>query len=175
MEPENFIPFLTVTSIVEGGVEHSTIDNHGHKSYLDMLFTVEQKRTPIALAQDRQREREDYERAVRLFIPQEEPIKERRKGGKPKLSPEKQEERMQLYDQGLNDCQMAQILDITQSAVYCWRQRNGLKENGYNRHFHDWDKILPLAEEKLKQGQSKHSIARELGIPRSTLTKKMKG
>lgn len=42
---------------------------------------------------------------------------------------EKEEERLALYNQGLNDYEIADIQRISQSTVYQWRKKNGLKKN----------------------------------------------
>ena len=42
-------------------------------------------------------------------------------------------ETLDLYEQGLNDRQIAKILGCSQFTVFEWRKRHGLKPNGRNK------------------------------------------
>ena len=70
--------------------------------------------------------------------------------------------RLDLYRQGMNDMQIANILGVGSTAIYKWRKKNGLKAN----HIREVkDNRVELYRKKMSDGQ----IAKELGIKREAV------
>lgn len=72
--------------------------------------------------------------------------------------------RLELYKQGLNDSAIADIIGISQEAVSAWRRRQGLPPNKKRRYMAD--KRFELHA----QGLTDEEIAERVGVRTETIT-----
>ena len=94
-------------------------------------------------------------------------------------------ERMKLYEQGLADCEIAEIQGVTTSSVHTWRRKRGLTANFsraiseeeenrrmelYNRGFTD----SQMAKEIGKSFQTAYEWRKKKGLSRNTKEEKLK-
>ncbi len=49
------------------------------------------------------------------------------------ISAEENEQRMQLYNMGLSDYEIGEVLYLSFNAIFRWRKKRGLPCNGYRR------------------------------------------
>lgn len=56
-------------------------------------------------------------------------MSELKKRGRPELPLEEHERRLKLWEQGLNDQKMAEILYIDPRCICLWRNKHGLAKN----------------------------------------------
>jgi DNA-directed RNA polymerase specialized sigma24 family protein len=82
--------------------------------------------------------------------------------GKPKIDVE---ELIKLYNEGLNDREIAERMGITIPSVRYWRKKLGLKSKHIYGHKVDVNKIIELRN----KGYSMNRIARELGVSYGTV------
>lgn len=80
------------------------------------------------------------------------------------LTHDEHAERLELYNHGLNDAQMADRLYLSRTGVRSWRKAAGLPPN-IHRKKHDSDKILAM----LKDGEPAKYIAAVIGCDISTV------
>ncbi len=67
-------------------------------------------------------------------------------GRPPRISSETWEKVRTLYDQGMNDCNIARALGISTVTVWGWRQKNHLESQVKNKY--QADIASPLGDEK---------------------------
>jgi len=81
------------------------------------------------------------------------------------LPAEEEARRMKLYNQGLSDTEIGEVLGMTTSGVCCWRNSRGLPANRGKRSVREQD--LATYERRLKMyhaGVSCREIARREGV-----------
>lgn len=82
---------------------------------------------------------------------------------------EEHAERMRLYNQGLNDREIAEILSYTSANIYQWRKKNGLPAN-FTANKKKVEIDYAKMDELLISGEmSMYRIARELGCSKSVV------
>ena len=72
-----------------------------------------------------------------------------------------------LYDQGMNDREIAEALDLSQTTIAWWRKKNNRSSNFKSRSIIDIDKLIELDN----LGVSVPEIAKQLGASIKTVYK----
>lgn len=83
---------------------------------------------------------------------------------------DKEKKRLELYNQGLNDVEIATQLGLTHEAIFAWRKSRDLLPNGRT----DSRRLVLVNEDKIRllynQGLNDSEIGREIGCERYTIT-----
>jgi len=85
----------------------------------------------------------------------------------PTLSPDEEERRLLLYQQGMTDGEIARITGVTRSAIQKWRLQHNLEPRGIKMSRDDFEKRLEL----FKKGLSNREIARIEGVSEVAISK----
>ena len=61
--------------------------------------------------------------------------------GRPLLDKDEQDRRLRLYEKGLDDREMAEVLGLSKSTIGSWRKKNNLLFNGSYSHKNSWNSV----------------------------------
>ncbi|WP_327751686.1 helix-turn-helix domain-containing protein [Sphingobium sp. SJ10-10] len=79
------------------------------------------------------------------------------------------EDRRSLYEQGLNDCQIARRIGVDKSAVRQWRKRNGLAPNLPSSAPGEVD-LIPMRKLLFDLGWGVARVARHQGVSKASVS-----